>query len=201
MRYGMVINLQRCIGCDACTIACKQANGTPPEVFWGRVVHKEVGEYPIAKVEYTPLLCMHCANAPCVANCPTGASVKDVNGIVYVIADKCIGCKQCIVVCPYEARWFMPKKTKGYFPALGFTEKEKVDYSKFGLGKVTKCDFCMDKVNAGEKPLCVRTCPVTARIFGDVDDPNSEVAKLLSQRNAKQLAPEVGTDPSVYYIG
>jgi len=164
------------------------------------VVHKEVGVFPTAKVEYTPLLCMHCENAPCVANCPTGASVKEENGIVHVLADKCIGCKQCIVVCPYQARSFMGQKTRGYFPAQGFTAKEKRDFAKFELGKVTKCNFCLDKVNSGEEPICVRTCPATARIFGDLDDPQSKVSHLLRHRESKQLAPECGTNPSVYYI-
>ena len=200
MRYGMVINLKRCIGCDACAIACKQSNGTPPGTFWCHVVHKEVGEFPKAKVEYTPLLCMHCKNAPCVDKCPTGASVKDENGIVHVIADKCIGCKQCVVVCPYQARWFMAQKIKGYFPEHGFTDKEKSQFPDFELGKVTKCNFCMDKVNEGEDPICVRTCPASARIFGDLDDPQSEVATLLRHKESKQLAPDCGTNPSVYYI-
>lgn len=199
MRYGMVINLKRCIGCDACTIACKQANGTPPGVFWGHVLHKEVGKFPTAKVEYTPTLCMHCADAPCVKVCPTGASVKEANGIVHVLADKCIGCKLCISACPYEARWFT-EPTKGYFPAKGTTAKEKVDFAKFQPGKVTKCDFCMDKVKAGDQPICAQTCPATARVFGDLDDPNSEVAKLVRTSGAKPLKPEAGTKPSVYYI-
>lgn len=200
MRYGMVLNLKRCIGCDACAIACKQSNGTPPGIFWSHVVHREVGEFPTARVEYTPLLCMHCKNAPCVSNCPTGASVKEDNGIVHVIADKCIGCKQCIVVCPYQARTSVAHKPQSYFPAQGLTKKESVDFARFELGKVTKCNFCMDKVNAGEQPICAKTCPATARIFGDLDDPQSEAAKLLRHREAKQLAPECGTDPSVYYI-
>ena len=201
MRYGMVINLKRCIGCDACAIACKQANGTPPGTFWSHVIHKEVGKFPNAKVEYTPLLCMHCENAPCVTNCPTGASIKEENGIVRVLADKCIGCKQCIVACPYQARWFKDYKAKGYFPSEGFTDKEKADYGKFELGKVTKCDFCWERVQVGEDPICVQICPATARIFGDLDDPQSEVSQLLHHNESKQLVPEAGTNPAVYYIG
>jgi dimethyl sulfoxide reductase iron-sulfur subunit len=200
MRYGMVINLKRCIGCDACAIACKQANGTPPGMFWGHVVHKEVGKFPTAKVEYTPLLCMHCKDAPCVKVCPTGASVKEANGIVHVLADKCIGCKLCMTACPYEARWFTDKEPQGYFPAKGSTAKEKVELAGFKPGKVTKCDFCMDKVTAGNDPACVQACPPTARVFGDLDDPQSEIAKLLKTREAKQLKPEAGTNPSVSYI-
>lgn len=200
MRYGMVINLKRCIGCDACTIACKQANGTPPGVFWNHVLHKEVGKFPTAKVEYTPTLCMHCKDAPCVKACPTGASIKEANGIVRVLADKCIGCKQCMTACPYEARWFTEQTPQGYYPAKGTTAKEKVDLAKFKARKVTKCDFCMDKVKAGDQPICVQTCPATARIFGDLDDPNSEVSKLVWQRETRQLKPEAKTYPSVYYI-
>lgn len=102
--------------------------------------------------------------------------------------------------CPYEARWFIDKALQGYFPAKGTTAKEKVDFAKFQPNKVTKCDFCKDKVTAGEEPICVRTYPATARIFGDVDDPQSEVAKLLRQKPAKQLKREAGTNPSVFYI-
>jgi dimethyl sulfoxide reductase iron-sulfur subunit len=200
MRYGMVINLKRCIGCDACTIACKQANGTPPGIFWGHVEHKEVGKFPTARVEYTPLLCMHCQNAPCVTVCPTKASVKEPNGIVHVLAEKCIGCKLCMTACPYGARWFTEQTPQGYFPAKGPTAKEKVDFARFQAGKVTKCDFCMDKVQAGQQPICAQTCPATARIFGDLDDPQSEVSKLLRTKQAKQLKPEAGTNPSVYYV-
>ena len=200
MRYGMVINLQRCIGCDACTMACKTANGTPPGIFWSHVIHKEVGEYPTARMDYTPVLCMHCKNAPCVTACPTGASIKEANGIVHVDKGKCIGCKQCVVVCPYQARWFLDTKIKGYFPEFGLTKKEERNYADFDFGKVTKCNFCLDRVAVGDEPACVHTCPADARIFGDLDDPNSEVSKLLRYRGPQPLGPEFGTEPSVFYI-
>lgn len=200
MRYGMVIDLKRCIGCDACTMGCKEANGTPAGVFWSRVLHTERGEYPKAYMEYTPLLCMHCANPPCVRNCPTGASRQEEDGIVHVIAADCIGCKQCIVSCPYQARTYQARNPEGYFPAYGNTPKEKLDYVEFQRGKVTKCDFCRERLQQDEPPMCVRTCPADARIFGDLDDPNSKVAVLLRKREGKQLAVEMGTNPSVYYV-
>jgi molybdopterin-containing oxidoreductase family iron-sulfur binding subunit len=196
----MIINLKRCIGCDACALGCKQANGTPPGIFWSHVIHKEVGEFPTARVEYTPMLCMHCENAPCVKACPTGASVKEANGIVHVIQDKCIGCKQCVVVCPYKARWYLDKNIEGYYPGQGLTAKEKATYGDFVAGRVSKCNFCMDKVAAGDEPLCAQTCPASARIFGDLDDPGSEAAKLMRTRNPQPLGTEYGTNPSVFYI-
>ncbi|WP_415535296.1 4Fe-4S dicluster domain-containing protein [Dehalobacter sp. 4CP] len=101
---------------------------------------------------------------------------------MHIIAEKCIGCRQCLVVCPYEARWFQPQKPQGYYPQKGLSPKEKVDLTKFTKGKVTKCNFCMDKVHAGMNPVCVTTCPADARVFGDLDDPYSKAAKLLRER-------------------
>ena len=199
MRYGMVINLKRCIGCDACAMACKMGNGTPPGVLWCNVVHREIGVFPKAFVEYTPLLCMHCQNAPCVTACPTGASQKEADGIVTVMQDRCIGCRQCVVVCPYNARWYVNSKVEGYYPEVGFTAREKASYDNFEQGKVTKCNFCKERLAAGDEPACVHTCPTTSRIFGDLDDPESAVAKLIQKNAPQPLGAEYGTEPSVFY--
>ncbi len=200
MRFGMVIDLGMCIGCNACTVACKQKNGTPPGIFWGRVLVKEVGSYPNAKQETLPVLCMHCAEAPCVDVCPTGATVKHAHGIVTVDNDKCIGCRYCMAACPFNARFFNYQKPQEYYPGKGLTPYEVVAYAKHKPGTVEKCNFCIDRVEAGEVPACVQTCPAKARVFGDLDDPNSEVSRLIASRGAYQLHPELGTDPSVYYI-
>ncbi|NBJ14252.1 MAG: 4Fe-4S dicluster domain-containing protein [Dehalobacter sp. 4CP] len=201
MRYGMVINLKRCVGCDACTVACKQANGTPPGVFYSHVSHIEKGIYPNGKVEHTPILCMHCSNPVCVTVCPTKASHKNEDGTVTIDQSKCIGCRQCIASCPYDVRNFISEKIKGYYPDKGLTPQEQTSYSNFIKGKVYKCDFCRNKrLGQQEEPVCVQTCPAEARIFGDLDDPNSNVSKLVAEHNTVRLAEEFGTQPSVYYI-
>ena len=198
-RYGMVIDLSRCIGCYACVIACKAENGTPPEVWWSKVLTSEVGKYPSARIVYTPLLCMHCQNAPCVDVCPTGATYKRANGIVAVDYNKCMGCRYCEIACPYGARTLL-EEIKPYYPEFGFTPYEEMMYKKHQKGVVEKCNFCMERVDQGKEPACVQTCAANARVFGDLDDPNSEVSKLIAQRHGYQLLPELGTEPSVYYL-
>ncbi len=198
MRYGMVIDLKRCIGCKACTLACKVQNGTPRGVFWQKVHQKEIGTWPNANRVYLPSACMHCQNAPCVDVCPTGASYKRADGIVAVDYDKCMGCRYCETACPYGARTFV-EALRGYFPQ-GLTPYEQVMYGKHQVGVEEKCNFCMDLVAKGEQPACVATCIAHARFFGDLDDPNSEVAQLIAKRRGYQLLPELGTNPSVYYL-
>lgn len=201
MRYGMVIDLRRCVGCDACTVTCKEANGTPPGIFYSFVTHVEKGVYPNGYVEHTPLLCMHCDNPVCVSVCPTRASHKNEDGTVTIDQAKCIGCRQCIVSCPYDVRQFIAQAPHGYFPDKGLTPQEKAFYSAFTKGKVYKCDFCSEKrLQHQQEPACVQACPAEARIFGDLDDVNSEVAKLVARHAPVQIGAEFGTKPNVYYI-
>ncbi|MEE0704992.1 MAG: 4Fe-4S dicluster domain-containing protein [Adlercreutzia sp.] len=199
MRYGMVIDLARCTGCHACAMACKAQHGTPPGVWWSKVLESETGTYPNVRIVYEPVLCMHCENAPCAQVCPTGATYKGEDGVVDVDYDKCIGCRYCEAACPYDARNFVEKIEPG-FPEYGFNPYEEVMYQGHQVGVVEKCNFCKDARANGEEPACVRTCPAYARHFGDLDDPNSEVAQLVADYDAYQLLPEQGTNPSVYYM-
>lgn len=198
-RYGMVIDPNRCSGCSACAMACKAQHGTPPGVWWSKVLTKETGEYPAARIFFVPVLCMQCENPPCVEVCPTGASYRRDDGIVAVDYDKCMGCGYCRVACPYDARTFTDK-IEPYYPELGFTPYEELMYKNHQAGVAEKCNFCAERLAQGEEPACVVTCPAGVRFFGDLDDPNSEVSQLIAGRDGRQLLPELGTNPSVYYL-
>ena len=177
-RYAMVIDQRRCIGCQSCTVACRTWNDLPMDIIYNPVVTEGVkGTFPNVHLTYTPLLCMHCDNPPCTLCCPAKASQQDEDGIVWVDPNKCMGCKVCVNSCPYGMR--------------------DVNHSE---GYVRKCTFCKDRVREGEKPYCVATCHQKARIFGDLDDPNSEVSKLVGELKTDRIFPELGTEPQVYYI-
>lgn len=193
-------------------MACKAENGTPRGVFWSKVLTEEVGKYPTARINYTPLLCMHCENAPCVSVCPTGATHKRADGIVVVDYDKCIGCRYCIRACPYGARTYM-KEIGGYYPGRELTPYELYAYQKHKVGVAEKCTFCSHRIDEGLKkgltpgvdrdatPACVTTCVSGARVFGDLEDPNSEVSKQIASKHAGVAKPDLGTKPKVYYVG
>ncbi len=200
MRYGMVMDLKRCVGCYACVIACKAENNTPPGVFWARVLYKEEGHYPSVSITFLPVVCNHCKDPPCVDICPTGASQKREDGVVIIDYDVCIGCRACMMACPYGSRfyWGKPKDTM-YFPVTP-TPYEQAGIARYQRATVQKCDFCSHRLEQGLEPACVVTCPAKARTFGDLDDPASEVSRLISERRGFQLHADLGTDPSVYYI-
>jgi Fe-S-cluster-containing dehydrogenase component len=206
----MVIDLLRCIGCYGCQLACKAENATPPGVFWARVEFEEVGKYPHSGKLMLPLLCFHCEEAPCVDVCPTGASQKREDGIVFVDGDVCIGCRYCMMACPYGARYFYENQ-RSYFPGH-LTPFEEVGYPQHQEGTVLKCTFCKHRVDEGVKrglkpgvdrdatPACVTNCMTKARYFGDLEDPESVVSQLVASGQAFQINPEQGTNPSVYYL-
>ena len=204
-QYGMVIDTKRCIGCNACTVICKMANNVPEGIFWTRVLTdggdavdtpKRVGD--TLSMRYYTLGCQHCSNPACVKSCPVGATYKDPEtGVVRQDYDKCIGCRMCIAACPYTGvrsyNWEAPKY------ALDFATGD-ADVPKHQKHVVEKCTFCYQRISKGEVPACMDLCPARARHWGDLEDPTSEVAKLINTRKWKQFLPDLGTRPNVYYL-
>ena len=212
-RWGMVIDLRSCVACYACMVACKQEHFLPPGVFWNRLLIKEEGKYPkVRKIAYS-VMCNHCEEAPCVDACPTGATTKRADGIVIVDGEECVGCGSCAVVCPYQQRTVV-EEIDPYFSGQGFTEMETIarEVHPTEAHTAVKCTFCHERIDAGlakglrpgvdreATPACVTTCMAVARVFGDLDDPDSEVSVLIRERNGRPLLPDAGTKPSVYYI-
>jgi len=198
----MIIDLARCIGCDSCTISCKQEQGTPPYVMFARVFSREYGTFPKTRRFFLPILCNHCEDPPCLKACPSHAIQKRGDGIVYVDEEKCCGAQACVSACPYGAM-FYPQDGVTYFGEP--TELEKYHISrKVKLPVAMKCNFCMQRVDIGLEPACVVTCPTGCRIFGDLDDPQSKPNVYLKERRIhatpEPLRPEADTKPSVRYL-
>jgi Fe-S-cluster-containing dehydrogenase component len=199
MKLGLVIDLDTCVGCHACAIACKEWNGAsaisgplsdyepygaaPSGVWFNRIRHYEVGDYPDNKTVNVPMSCMHCEDAECVTVCPTGASYKRADGFVLVDEDKCMGCNYCAWACPYGAR--------------------ELDASS---GTMKKCTLCVDRIYdellppEDRQPACVLACPTHARFFGDLDDPESAVSQTVRAREGFQMLPELGYKPVNRYL-
>ena len=176
-RYGMVIDLRRCYGCHTCSVSCKAEFNVPLGVWRSWVKYVEVGEFPHVRRHFLPRLCNHCTDPPCVTVCPTQASHIRPDGIVDIKEEYCVGCKNCKAMCPYDSRFTHPE------------------------GKVAqKCDFCRHRVEKGLEPSCVNACPARARVFGDINDPGSEIFKLMSTNAVQTLKAELGTEPNVFYI-
>jgi Fe-S-cluster-containing dehydrogenase component len=213
MRWGMVIDLKKCVGCYSCVVSCKEEHFLPPGVFWNKVLVTHEGTYPSVTKEILPVLCNHCKEAPCVKVCPTGATTRREDGIVLVDADKCMGCRYCVMACPYQHRTYFNKYTP-YFKDNGYTPPEELGRELYPLqeGTVVKCNFCTERIEEGLKmgltpgvdpeatPACVIACPAKARYFGDLDDPESEVSRLIREKKGATLSPEFDTEPSVYYL-
>ena len=184
IRWAMVIDLRRCIGCMACVCADKAEFDVPLGVWRTTVQVKNTGKYPNVKKNFMPRLCNHCDNPPCVRNCPTQATYKHEEGYVLQRYERCIGCRTCMAACPYNARHMLPNN------------RQRV---KIG-GVVDKCTFCHHRVEKGLLPACVQTCIGRARIFGDINDADSEVARLVATHTTSVLKAAKGTKPQVYYI-
>ena len=209
MRWGMVIDVRRCVGCQTCTIACKQEQGLPAATTWRFVADCEVGEYPNVRRLVLPMQCMHCAEPPCVSVCPTGASRTREDGIVWVQYESCVGCGYCAVACPYHARHLV-HDAGGYFEA--FTPSERAQECPGRTGVMTKCTFCKGRVDGGLErglvpgvdpeatPMCAVACIASVISFGDLDDRASNVSRIRADGGARPLMPECGTEPSVFYL-
>jgi Fe-S-cluster-containing dehydrogenase component len=199
VRYGMVIDLKKCMGCNSCTLACRMEHGTPAGILYHQVKKYEIGKYPSAKLRFLPTPCMHCEEPACIKVCPTGATYKREDGLVMIDEKKCMGCRYCVIACPYDSRRYIPEIVN-YYGGDSVTPFEKVKRKNFTPGTVVKCNFCAQRLETGRLPACVERCPAQARYFGNLEDPNSEVSKLIVDFNGAPLHEEFGTSPSVYYL-
>ena len=216
--YGMVIDTRRCVGCKACMVACKAENKTPPGVSYTVVVEEAIGKRTDDKPLFMTKPCFHCENPWCIDVCPVSATFKrERDGIVVIDYDRCIGCRYCITACPYGARYFdfgenYPSVDQDTpysqvpSPEYGQFRKRKSEASP--IGNVRKCTFCLhlqddegryDKAG-GRWPACAKTCTGHAIFFGDFHDPESEVSRLVRERQPVRLKEELGTEPNVLYL-
>lgn len=228
-KWAMVIDQNRCIGCWTCAVGCKEINNEPLGFFWNRILTAAPGEttgessealadpasnnidvpsgtFPDVEMAYLPVACQHCTDAPCVKVCPVGATFRRDDGTVLVDYERCIGCRYCMAACPYGIRVFNWGEAK---QPVDFTVGYGKDYRTDGRlvftpdrprGVVEKCTLCVERIDVGEQPFCVEVCPAGARVFGDLNDKESDVAQLVDDGGATQLLPDLGTDPRIFYL-
>ena len=203
-RLAIAIDLSRCTGCNTCAMACKMQNNVPMGMTWNRVLNENCefevgvqGTYPSISRSHLPIACQHCENPACLRVCPTGATQKREDGIVWVDNELCIGCESCIKACPYEGvRTLIANEPEYYLDVV----VGEFDAPTHKAGTVEKCTFCHNLIDRGEVPACMQLCPARARYWGDLDDPESDMSKYLATREAVVLQEEDGTGPKVSYI-
>jgi len=210
-RWGMVIDLRKCVGCNGCTIACITENKLPPGMAYRPVLTETHGTYPNVSRRFIPRPCMQCDEPPCIEVCPVNATWKRKDGIITIDYNQCIGCRYCITACPYSARSF----DSGYFyndfgggeiqpyeelPSPEYNENRVREEGSSPIGNVRKCTFCLHRVEKGELPACVLTCMGRATYFGDLNDSKSLVSELAGSPNIMRLKEELGTGPKVIYL-
>ncbi len=227
--WAMVIDQSRCVGCWTCAVGCKEVNNEPLGYWWNRIltgapadasgevsealrgpasenIDVPSGTWPDLEMSYLPVACQQCNDAPCVKVCPVQATFRRDDGTVLVDYERCIGCRYCIAACPYGVRIF------NWGDAIhdpGFVVGYGKDYRADGRlvftpdrpkGVVEKCTFCVERIDEGEVPFCVEVCPAGARVFGDLDDPTSDVSQAINGQGAVQLLSDLGTNPNVFYL-
>jgi len=209
-RYVMIADLRRCVGCQTCTAACKESNATPPGVQWRRVLDMETGDYPDVRRTFAPTGCQHCDEPPCLEVCPSTATAKRPDGIVTIDYDLCIGCAYCAVACPYDARFKVETVDYAYGARPMANERARIAAQKIGVA--TKCTFCVGRIDDGVKagkvpgiapeatPACVNSCISGALRFGDMENPDHPVAKLLAENQWFRMHEDQGTGPGFYYL-
>jgi Fe-S-cluster-containing dehydrogenase component/DMSO reductase anchor subunit len=209
-RWAMVADLERCVGCQTCTAACRHANATSPAVQWRKVLDVEAGTFPNVNRTFVPVGCQHCADPPCMHVCPSTATRQRADGIVTIDYDICIGCAYCDVACPYQARFKITKEDFAYGDDAMQNELEREDPARLGVAQ--KCTFCSDRIDFGIEngltpgsdpratPACVNACIADALHFGDLDDPDSNVSRLLDQHKNFRMHAELATEPGFFYL-
>ncbi len=209
-RWGMVVDLRKCIGCETCKHVCHDVNLVPPGATWRQVVAAMLDGKQNGQQVFITMGCMHCEAPSCVGVCPTGATKRRADGIVTIDPNLCVGCGACVLACPYDARkiTFEEKISPEVTPKRDKSDRHQLT----PIGTCSKCNFCLPRLEKGLRkglqpgqdaaatPMCVRYCIAEALYFGDLDDPHSEVSRLVRESKTRRINEDLGTSPSVFYI-